>query len=221
MIGGEPQVVERLDPIFRSIAPGVDAAPARPSGRGAVAGRAGLPPLRASWRRTFCQDGPQRHRVRTHGRLRRGLNILHKANVGLTEQQASAESTRSGILATTSTTCPSPSRRSVAAGSVVASWLLDLTAGALLRSPELADLAGRVSDSGRVAGPRSPPSTRASRHVLTAASMSASAHAARPTLPTACCRRCAASSAATRSSPPRSSAHGDRALPILIAADPR
>ena len=73
MIGGENEVVERLEPIFASLAPGRRLGPAhgRQDGR-PVAGRAGLPPLRPERRRALREDGAQRHRVRDHGRLRRG-----------------------------------------------------------------------------------------------------------------------------------------------------
>ena len=150
MIGGEPQVVERLDPIFRSIAPGVDSAARTP-------GRAGEPsPAEQGY--LHCGPHGAGHFVKmVHNGIEyglmaayaEGLNILHKANVGLTEQQASAESTPLRDPRYYQYDLPIPEVAEVwRRGSVVASWLLDLTAGALLRSPELADLAGRVSDSG-------------------------------------------------------------------------
>jgi 6-phosphogluconate dehydrogenase len=150
MIGGEPQVVERLDPIFRSIAPGVDAAARTP-------GRVGEPsPAEQGY--LHCGPHGAGHFVKmVHNGIEyglmaayaEGLNILHKANVGLTEQQASAESTPLRDPRYYQYDLPLPEVAEVwRRGSVVASWLLDLTAGALLRSPELADLAGRVSDSG-------------------------------------------------------------------------
>jgi 6-phosphogluconate dehydrogenase len=150
MIGGEPQVVERLDPIFRSIAPGVDSAARTP-------GRAGEPsPAEQGY--LHCGPHGAGHFVKmVHNGIEyglmaayaEGLNILHKANVGLTEQQASAESTPLRGPRYYQYDLPLPEVAEVwRRGSVVASWLLDLTAGALLRSPELADLAGRVSDSG-------------------------------------------------------------------------
>ena len=72
MIGGEDEVVQHLDPIFATIAPGSRRrrAHARPRGRPDDRG-AGLPPLRAHRRRALREDGPQRHRVRDHGGLRR------------------------------------------------------------------------------------------------------------------------------------------------------
>ena len=150
MIGGEPQIVERLDPIFRSIAPGVDAAARTP-------GREGEPsPAEQGY--LHCGPHGAGHFVKmVHNGIEyglmaayaEGLNILYKANVGLTEQQASAESTPLRDPRYYQYDLPIPEVAEVwRRGSVVASWLLDLTAGALLRSPELADLAGRVSDSG-------------------------------------------------------------------------
>jgi 6-phosphogluconate dehydrogenase len=150
MIGGEPQVVERLDPIFRSIAPGVDAAARTP-------GRTGEPsPAEQGY--LHCGPHGAGHFVKmVHNGIEyglmaayaEGLNILHKANVGLTEQQASAESTPLRDPRYYQYELPIPEVAEVwRRGSVIASWLLDLSAGALLRSPELADLAGRVSDSG-------------------------------------------------------------------------
>ena len=73
MIGGETEVVDRLSPIFASIAPGVDSAPRTPGPDGrAEPGRARLLPLRPERRRPLREDGAQRHRVRAHGRVRRG-----------------------------------------------------------------------------------------------------------------------------------------------------
>jgi 6-phosphogluconate dehydrogenase len=71
MIGGEKDVVKHLDPIFSTLAPGAGDVPRTP-GREKFDGTAeqGLPALRSQWRRPFCQDGPQRYRVRPHGRLR-------------------------------------------------------------------------------------------------------------------------------------------------------
>ena len=74
MIGGETDVVKRLDPIFKTLAPGRGDIPRTP-GREQVEGHrgGGLPPLRAERRRPLRQDGPQRDRVRPHGRLRRRI----------------------------------------------------------------------------------------------------------------------------------------------------
>ena len=74
MIGGEDAIVKHLDPIFRSLAPGVEAAPRTPGATGEpTPGRIRLPALRPEWRRPFREDGPQRHRIRHDGGLRRRL----------------------------------------------------------------------------------------------------------------------------------------------------
>ena len=71
MIGGEKDVVNRLDPIFRTLAPGEGRCSAHSGAReDRRHRRTGLPPLRAERRRPLRQDGAQRHRVRPHGRLR-------------------------------------------------------------------------------------------------------------------------------------------------------
>ncbi len=150
MIGGEPTVVARLEPIFRSIAPGVEAASRTP-------GRSG-DPSPAEWGYLHCGSHGAGHFVKmVHNGIEygvmaayaEGLNILHSANVGALQEKASAE--------TTPLRDPRYYRYDLALaevaevwrrGSVIASWLLDLTAGALQRSPDLADLTGRVSDSG-------------------------------------------------------------------------
>ena len=74
MIGGDEGAFERLEPIFASLAPGVEAAPrSQVANRGARARGARLPPLRRERRGPLREDGPQRDRVRPHGRVRRGL----------------------------------------------------------------------------------------------------------------------------------------------------
>ena len=70
MIGGPDHEVQRLDPIFKTLAPGAGSISRTPGRKGEPDdGRARLSPLRAERGRTFRQDGPQRHRVRHHGRL--------------------------------------------------------------------------------------------------------------------------------------------------------
>ena len=73
MIGGEPDVVKRLDPIFATLAPGIGNIPRTP-GREKIGGTAeqGYLHCGPERRRPFCEDGAQRHRVRPHGRVRRG-----------------------------------------------------------------------------------------------------------------------------------------------------
>ncbi|MGA8016157.1 MAG: decarboxylating 6-phosphogluconate dehydrogenase [Candidatus Dormiibacterota bacterium] len=150
MIGGESATVQRLDPIFRSIAPGVGAAPR-------TAGREGDP---SPSEHGYLHCGPHGaghfvkmvHNGIEYGMMAayaEGLNILHKANVGATVHGASAEETPLREPQYYRYDLPLPEVAEVwRRGSVIASWLLDLTADALHRSPDLADLAGRVSDSG-------------------------------------------------------------------------
>src|SRR5437879_10580225 len=150
MIGGEDDVVRHLDPIFRTIAPGVQAAPRTP-------GRDGEPST-AEYGYLHCGPNGAGHFVKmVHNGIEyglmaaysEGLNIIKHANVGLTEQEFDAETSplRSPEYykyVIDVTEVAEVWRR----GSVVASWLLDLTAKALIEDPELASFTGRVSDSG-------------------------------------------------------------------------
>jgi 6-phosphogluconate dehydrogenase len=150
MIGGPADVVARLEPLFAALAPGLEAATRTP-------GRSGDPaPEELGY--LHCGPAGAGHFVKmVHNGIEyglmaayaEGLNILHKANVGNRAQEASAEA--------------APLRDpgfyrydfDVAAvaelwrrGSVIGSWLLDLTAHALLGDPKVAGFTGRVSDSG-------------------------------------------------------------------------
>lgn len=150
MIGGETEIVERLDPIFSTLAPGVDAA-VRTPGREKLGGTA---------EKGYLHCGPHGagHFVKmVHNGIEygvmaayaEGLNILRHANIGKT----------AGIIDAETAPVSNPEyyqydlnltdvtelwRR----GSVIGSWLLDLTASAMLKSPELNEFSGRVSDSG-------------------------------------------------------------------------
>ncbi|MEO8244799.1 MAG: phosphogluconate dehydrogenase (NAD(+)-dependent, decarboxylating) [bacterium] len=150
MIGGEVAAVKRLDPIFAALAPRMDEAPRTP-------GRTGDPDTAE---RGYLHCGPTGagHFVKmVHNGIEygimasyaEGLNILRHANAGKRPRPVNAE------------TAPlrDPERYPYdlnlsditevwRRGSVIASWLLDLSAAALLKSPDLADFAGRVSDSG-------------------------------------------------------------------------
>jgi 6-phosphogluconate dehydrogenase len=150
MVGGEDEVVDRLAPIFTSLAPGLGMVERTP-------GRSGDPaPEELGW--LHCGPAGAGHFVKmVHNGIEyglmaayaEGLNILHHANAGAVARKADAE--------TAPLDQPELYRYDidVAAvsevwrrGSVVASWLLDLTAAALQESPSLDDYAGRVSDSG-------------------------------------------------------------------------
>jgi 6-phosphogluconate dehydrogenase len=150
MIGGEDEVVERLGPIFASIAPGVDAAPRTP-------GRSGEPsPAEQGF--YHCGANGAGHFVKmVHNGIEygimaayaEGLSIIKHADAGLHLEESDAETTpmeNPGYYKYEIDTAEVAEvwRR----GSVIASWLLDLTADALHVSPGLDDFAGRVSDSG-------------------------------------------------------------------------
>ena len=150
MIGGEHEVVERLEPIFASLAPGVDAAPR-------TEGKTGDPsPAEQGY--LHCGPNGAGHFVKmVHNGIEygimaayaEGLNVLHRANAGKREQQASAEVTPLREPEYYQYDLPVPAVAEVwRRGSVVASWLLDLTAHALSESPTLDDFGGFVSDSG-------------------------------------------------------------------------
>ena len=150
MIGGEDAVVERLDPIFEALAPGINAASHTP-GREKVGGTAEKGYL-------HCGPSGAGHFVKmVHNGIEygimaayaEGLNILHHANVGKHLQDIDAETAPLQNPEYYQYDLNLPDVAEVwRRGSVIASWLLDLTASALLKSLELADFGGRVSDSG-------------------------------------------------------------------------
>ena len=150
MIGGEGEAVQRLDPIFRSLAPGI-------GDIDRTEGRTGDPsPSEMGY--LHCGPNGAGHFVKmVHNGIEygimaaygEGLNIIKHANVGSQTQEDDAETTplRHPELYQYDIDTAEVSevwRR----GSVIASWLLDLTAIALKRDPELSDFTGRVSDSG-------------------------------------------------------------------------
>jgi 6-phosphogluconate dehydrogenase len=150
MIGGEAATVAHLTPIFAALAPGAGSVPRTP-GRGGEL---------SSAEQGFLHCGPSGagHFVKmVHNGIEygvmaayaEGLNILRHAGVGKRSQAADAETTplRDPEFYQFEMNLPDITevwRR----GSVIASWLLDLTAGALLQDPDLAAYSGRVSDSG-------------------------------------------------------------------------
>jgi len=150
MIGGEEEVVQHLDPIFSDLAPGINAAPRTP-GREQLGGTAEQGYLR-------CGSNGAGHFVKmVHNGIEygimaayaEGLNILQHANAGKQQQEIDAETSplRNPAYYQYDLNLPDVAelwRR----GSVIGSWLLDLTAHALLQSPDLANFHGRVSDSG-------------------------------------------------------------------------
>jgi 6-phosphogluconate dehydrogenase len=150
MIGGEPEIVRRLDPIFRTLAPPADAASKTP-GREGRRGTAELGYL-------HCGPHGAGHFVKmVHNGIEygimaayaEGMNILKHANVGENTRAADAETTPLRDPAAYQYDFDLPDIAEVwRRGSVIASWLLDLTAAALAANPELDHFAGRVSDSG-------------------------------------------------------------------------
>jgi 6-phosphogluconate dehydrogenase len=150
MVGGDEEAVSRLEPVFQALAPGVASAARTP-------GREGDPaPEEQGW--YHCGPSGAGHFVKmVHNGIEygimqsyaEGLNVLKHANVGLRELEPDAE--------TAPLRDPDHYRYELdlagvtevwRRGSVIASWLLDLTAQALHESPMLEDYAGRVSDSG-------------------------------------------------------------------------
>jgi 6-phosphogluconate dehydrogenase len=150
MIGGPERAVARLGPIFAAIAPGVDAAARTP-------GRTGDPsPAEQGY--LHCGPAGAGHFVKmVHNGIEyglmasyaEGLNILRNANAGTVERTADAETTPMSDPQYYQYELDLPAIAEVwRRGSVIASWLLDLTATALHESPDLAEFSGRVSDSG-------------------------------------------------------------------------
>jgi 6-phosphogluconate dehydrogenase len=151
MIGGENDIVKHLDPLFATLAPGVNSAPRTP-------GREKMPPSTAENGYLHCGPNGAGHFVKMiHNGIEyglmaayaEGLNILNHANVGKKQHEVDAE--------TTPLRDPEHYQydfdlKEVAElwrrGSVIGSWLLDLTASAFLKNPDLSNFSGRVSDSG-------------------------------------------------------------------------
>jgi 6-phosphogluconate dehydrogenase len=150
MIGGEKEVVQLLDPIFATLAPGIGNI-TRTSGREKLGGTAEQGYL-------HCGPNGAGHFVKmVHNGIEygimaayaEGLGVLQSANVGKQQNDADAETTplrnpENYQYDLNLTDVAEVWRR----GSVIASWLLDLTANALAADPKLAQFAGRVSDSG-------------------------------------------------------------------------
>src|SRR5919109_1521701 len=150
MIGGEQKIVKHLDPIFAALAPGVGDIPRTP-GREKVGGTAEQGYL-------HCGPNGAGHFVKmVHNGIEygimaayaEGLGVLRAANVGKHQHTVDAETTPLRDPEHYQYELNLPDIAEVwRRGSVIASWLLDLTATALLQDPTLAGFAGRVSDSG-------------------------------------------------------------------------
>ncbi len=150
MVGGDDEAVARMRPVFDSLAPGVDAAPRTPGREGepstAEEGWLHCGPVGAGHFVKMIHNGIEYGMMAAYAE---GLNVLAKANIGAGTQTKDAE--------TAPLSHPQYYRYDLdlaaitelwRRGSVVTSWLLDLTAEALARDPQLSAFAGRVSDSG-------------------------------------------------------------------------
>jgi 6-phosphogluconate dehydrogenase len=150
MIGGENAVVARLDPVFATLSPGVDAASRTPGKQ--------LASSTAEQGYLYCGPAGAGHFVKmVHNGIEygimaayaEGLNILQHAGVGREARTADAETTPLRHAEHYQYEMDLPAIAELwRRGSVISSWLLDLTARALKESPDLANFAGRVSDSG-------------------------------------------------------------------------
>jgi 6-phosphogluconate dehydrogenase len=150
MIGGENAVVEHLDPIFKTLAPGIgtiDRTPGRENMKGtSEQGYLHCGPSGAGHFVKMVHNGIEYGVMAAYAE---GLNILNHANVGKTKQVEDAETTPLRYPEHYMYDLNLPDVAEVwRRGSVIASWLLDLTAIALVKSPKLTDFSGRVSDSG-------------------------------------------------------------------------
>jgi 6-phosphogluconate dehydrogenase len=150
MIGGPDRAVERLDPIFASLAPGVEAAERTPGRSGDVSpsenGYLHCGPNGAGHFVKMVHNGIEYGLMAAYAE---GLNILKNANAGKVQREADAETAPLEQPEYYQYDLDLPEVAEVwRRGSVVGSWLLDLTAASMQESPDLSDFAGRVSDSG-------------------------------------------------------------------------
>jgi 6-phosphogluconate dehydrogenase len=150
MIGGPDRAVGRLDPIFASLAPGVEAAERTPGRGGDVSasenGYLHCGPNGAGHFVKMVHNGIEYGVMAAYAE---GLNILQNANAGKVQREADAETAPLDHPEYYQYDLDLPEVTEVwRRGSVIGSWLLDLTAASMQESPDLSDFAGRVSDSG-------------------------------------------------------------------------
>lgn len=150
MVGGEPDAFAHAEPILATVAPGVQAAPRTPGRDGEVAeaekGYLHCGPTGAGHFVKMVHNGIEYGMMAS---LAEGLNILRNADVGTRVQQGDAETAPLANPEYYQYDIDIPEVAEVwRRGSVIGSWLLDLTAIALHESPELQEFSGRVSDSG-------------------------------------------------------------------------
>jgi 6-phosphogluconate dehydrogenase len=150
MIGGEDEPVQRLRPIFASIAPGLDAAPRTP-------GRTGEPSM-AEHGYYHCGPNGAGHFVKMiHNGIEYGIMAAYAEGLNIIKNADAGKRVQAGDAETAPMEAPELYRYEIDTtevsevwrrGSVIGSWLLDLTAQALYASPTLEEFAGHVSDSG-------------------------------------------------------------------------
>ncbi len=150
MIGGPDGAVQRLDPVFASLAPGVESAERTPGRSGDVSpsenGYLHCGPNGAGHFVKMVHNGIEYGIMAAYAE---GLNILKNANAGKVQREADAETAPLEQPEYYQYDLDLPEVAEVwRRGSVVGSWLLDLTAASMQESPDLSDFAGRVSDSG-------------------------------------------------------------------------
>jgi 6-phosphogluconate dehydrogenase len=149
MIGGPAAVVQRLDPIFAALAPGLDEGDPRrdtANGRTAVRGYLHCGPHGAGHFVKMIHNGIEYGVMAAYAE---GLNILHHAGIGKQQQSVDAETAPLGAAPFYQYDFDLPQIAEVwRHGSVISGWLLDLTARALEGDPDLKAFEGRVSDSG-------------------------------------------------------------------------
>jgi 6-phosphogluconate dehydrogenase len=149
MIGGEPEIVTHLNPIFKALAPGEGSVPVTPGRNNTSTAQEGYLHCGPSGAGHFVKMVHNGIEYGLMAAYAEGLNVLHHANVGELDHAKDAE--------TTPLRYPEHYKYDFnladitelwRRGSVVASWLLDLTAIAFAEQPNLEDFSGRVSDSG-------------------------------------------------------------------------
>ncbi|AXC11146.1 6-phosphogluconate dehydrogenase, decarboxylating [Acidisarcina polymorpha] len=150
MIGGEDEVVKHLDPIFATLAPGIGDIP-RTAGREHLGGTAEQGYL-------HCGPNGAGHFVKmVHNGIEYGLMAAYAEGLGILRSANVGKQTHASDAETTPLRDPDHYKYDLdlreitevwRRGSVIASWLLDLTAGSLVKDPSLAQFGGRVSDSG-------------------------------------------------------------------------
>jgi 6-phosphogluconate dehydrogenase len=150
MVGGEEEIVRRLVPVFEALAPGVDAAPPTP-GRAADTGTA-----ERGW--LHCGPHGAGHFVKmVHNAIEYGMMAAYAEGFNILSHAGAGSATHAVDAETTPLRNPEHYRYDFNVGdiaelwrrgSVIPSWLLDLTAQSLATDPQLAGYAGRVSDSG-------------------------------------------------------------------------